>query len=104
MTAPATCQHQPIHLFEMMARLRIEAGVGALPRLGLRYVTAFHRCRTCAAKQDCCAWLDRRTAANFAPDFCPNAEILFELQSDQTGWNPVAFPTASAEAFHVARN
>ena len=72
------------HIYEMMARLGIEPGAGVLPQLSLRYATALHRCENCGSKRACQDWLDCAPAmVNFAPDFCMNADILFELQYDQ---------------------
>jgi hypothetical protein len=69
-----------MHIYEMMARLGIEPGAGVLPQLSLRYATALRRCENCR----CQDWLDYAPAmVNFAPDFCMNADILFELQYDQ---------------------
>ena len=73
----------PLQVFEMMERLGIEASAAILPRLSLRYATAFRRCRDCQSKECCQDWLDcAPTAIDFAPLFCTNAEILFELQND----------------------
>jgi hypothetical protein len=73
------------HIYEMMARLGIEPGAGVLPELSLRYATALSRCENCRSKKACQDWLDYAPAMiNFAPDFCMNADILFELQYDQT--------------------
>jgi len=71
-------------LFEMMERLGIDPGGGAVSALGLSYATALHRCEACPSKQTCRDWLDTmpRSVAN-APSFCPNADILCELQVDQ---------------------
>ena len=75
-----------LHIYAMMARLGIEPGAGVLPRLSLRYATAFRRCKECRSKKACQNWLDYAPAmVNFAPDFCLNADILFELQYDQPG-------------------
>jgi hypothetical protein len=72
------------HIYEMMARLGIEPGAGVLPQLSLRYATALRRCENCRSKRACQDWLDYAPAmVNFAPDFCSNADILFELQYDQ---------------------
>jgi hypothetical protein len=82
MTAPAT--EYSTHIYEMMARLGIEPGAGVLPQLSLRYATALRRCENCRSKKACQDWLDYAPAmVNFAPDFCMNADILFELQYDQ---------------------
>lgn len=70
--------------FEMMERLGIEPGGGVIPRLSLRYATALHRCKTCASRQACRAWLSCAPASeSSAPPFCPNNDILFELQFDE---------------------
>ena len=75
----------------MMQRLGIEPGEGILPRLSLSYATAFHRCEACPSKQACREWLDSmpRSVAS-APDFCPSADILFELRNNQPGRASVA--------------
>ena len=74
------------HIYEMMARLGLEPGAGVLPHLSLRYATAVHRCENCRSKKACQDWLDYAPAmVNFAPGFCMNADILFDLQYDQAG-------------------
>jgi len=84
MTAPA--QEYSLHIYEMMARLGINPGGGVLPRLSLRYATAVQRCENCRSKKVCQDWLDYAPAmVNFAPDFCMDTDILFELQCDQAG-------------------
>ena len=73
-------------VYEMMARLGIDPGEGVLPRLSMRYATALRRCENCRSKRACRDWLDYAPAmVNFAPDFCANADILFDLQCDQSG-------------------
>lgn len=94
METMATHEHS-VFLDEMMAKLGIglgtELGAEALPRVTLRYPTAFHRCEACPSKSACRQWLDRASgAASFAPRFCGNADILFELQCDQPGARRVA--------------
>ncbi|HEU0083311.1 MAG TPA: hypothetical protein VFQ87_10620, partial [Bradyrhizobium sp.] len=43
-----------------------------------------HGCETCGAKPVCHGWLVRQpVAVMFAPEFCPNAHILFKLEIDQ---------------------
>jgi hypothetical protein len=80
MAAPTGCDRHPTYICEMMERLGIEPGDGVVPRLSLSYVTAFHRCESCPSKQTCRQWLDNTPApVTFAPRFCPNADILFEL-------------------------
>ena len=93
MTVPAIHRHQPIQVYEMMERLGIEPSGGALPRLSLRYATAFQHCEACRYKNICRDWLDHAPASvSIAPHFCPDAEILFELQFDQPGLSSA--PTA----------
>ncbi len=89
MPSPATHARQTTYIIEMMERLGIEPGGGAVPRLGLSYTTAFHRCEACVAKPACREWIDTGPAsATFAPRFCPNADIFFELQVDLPGHHP----------------
>jgi hypothetical protein len=77
-----------IQLYEMMARLGIEPSGNALPRLSLRYATAIRRCEACTSKDACRNWLDQSPeTVSVAPKFCPDADILFELQLDQPGSN-----------------
>ena len=72
------------HIYEMMARFGIEPDGGVLPHLSLQYATALRRCQNCRSKKACQNWLNYAPAMiNFAPDFCVNADILFELQYDQ---------------------
>jgi hypothetical protein len=86
MAAPTVRKRQPIYMREMMECLGIEPGGGVVPSLGLSYATAFHRCEACPSKQACRDWLDSIPASVvFAPRFCPNAKIFFELQVDQPG-------------------
>ena len=70
----------------MMERLGIEAGGGVLPRLSLTYASALHRCEQCRTPDTCREWLKAAPKVlNFAPKFCPNDDIFFELQFDQPG-------------------
>ena len=86
MATAATQEHRPILLYEMMTRLGIEPSGSVLPRFSLRYATAIQRCEACPYKKACRAWLDHRPASvSLAPHFCPDADILFELQFDQPG-------------------
>jgi hypothetical protein len=82
----AVAHDYPLHIYEMMARLGIEPDAGVLPRLSLRYAAALRRCAACHSTSACRDWLDYAPAmVNFAPCFCQNADILFELQYDQPG-------------------
>ena len=88
--APLTAhERQPLYLYEMMNRLGIEPGGGVIPSLSLTYATALHHCEACQSAQACRDWLDGAPAlAAFAPRFCPNSNILFELKVDQPGAAP----------------
>ena len=84
MATSAIREHQAIHVFEMMERLRIEPSSSITPRSSLTYATAVHRCEDCSYHQTCRYWLDHAPAfITSAPQFCPDADILFELQFDQ---------------------
>jgi Family of unknown function (DUF6455) len=86
MAAPTAREHQPIYICEMMERLGIEPGSGVIPRLSLSFAVALRRCEACPSAQACRDWLDVMPASvTFAPRFCPNADIFFELQVDQPG-------------------
>ena len=82
----ARADEYSVHIYEMMARLGVDPSAGVLPRFSLRYATALQRCENCRSKKLCQDWLDYAPAmVNFAPDFCMDADILFELQCDQAG-------------------
>ena len=73
-----------IQLYEMMEKLGLEPTSGVLPQYSLRHATALHLCKACRRKKICRNWLDRAPPmVKLAPHFCPDAEILFELQYDQ---------------------
>lgn len=100
MAASVVSKRQPTHLAEMMERLGIEPGGGALPQFSLSYATAFRRCLACSAKEACRAWLDAMPQSMAAaPRFCPNADILFELRVNQVGIDRLYAQNHSA---HVA--
>ena len=80
----AICERQSTYIREMMERLGIELGGGVLPKFSLSYATALHRCESCPSKCACRKWLDSMSdSVSFAPPFCPNVDIFFELQVDQ---------------------
>jgi Family of unknown function (DUF6455) len=84
MKAPMLEYSLPI--YQMMARLGIDPAAGAVPQLSLRYAAALERCEACRSKKTCQDWLEcAPPMVNFAPDFCINADILFDLQYDQVG-------------------
>jgi hypothetical protein len=60
MGAPAA--DYSIEIYEMMARLGIEPGNGALPQFSLRYATALSRCEDCQCKKACRDWFRLRTS------------------------------------------
>jgi len=91
MSSPKEPVHQPTYVYEMMRRLGIEPGEGVVPRLSMAYMTAFHRCQTCPAKEACREWLDSMPhSVVTAPKFCPNDDILFELRISQPGHASIA--------------
>ena len=84
MAAAASDKRQSINLCRMMERLGVEPAGGIVSRWSLSYATALHRCQACPSQNACHAWLDDMpNAVSFAPRFCPNADILFEMQVDQ---------------------
>jgi hypothetical protein len=86
MAPSASRQDQLRNLYEMMERLGIEPGGGVVPRFSLTYATALHCCEACQFIQACREWLDSLPASvPFVPHFCPNTNILFELQVEQPG-------------------
>jgi hypothetical protein len=86
MAAPAARERQSIHIWEMMERLGIDPASGVAAPPNLSFATVFRRCETCSSERACRDWLDMMPASvAFAPRFCPNADIFFELQVDQPG-------------------
>lgn len=85
--APADrADYQPSHIREMMERLGVDPATGVLAYSELTFLTALHRCRNCPSKAECRTWLDTMPmSVAFAPTFCPNADLFFELQVDQPG-------------------
>lgn len=79
-------QRQPTPMREMMQRLGLDPGAGALPHWSLSYLTAQHRCEACVEKRACLAWLaDAPPLAALPPHFCSNADIFFEMQMEEPG-------------------
>ena len=86
MPASAVSQRQATYICEMMERLGLEPAAGAIPRLSLSHITAFHRCEACRANAICRAWLDHHPGPlTFAPRFCPNGDIFFEMKFNDPG-------------------
>ena len=82
MAAPA----KPTYLREMMDRLGVDPAGGVIAHSSLTYLTALHRCQACPSQRDCRAWLDSAPMSMaFAPRFCPNGDLLFELRHYQGG-------------------
>lgn len=103
MLAPGLCARQKAYVLDMMKCLGIEPEGGAIPRLGLSYLTLFRRCEACRSKKICREWLDRLAGeVHFAPRFCPNADIFFELKFDQAQHGQTAIPSDSTEASGIA--
>jgi len=83
---PALAQDKRLYLYEMMVHLGIDPAGGILPLLSARYAAASRRCRGCPSKAACRDWLDLAPPRmSFAPPFCVNADLLFELQYDEPG-------------------
>ena len=83
---PAARQTQMTYMREMMERLGLDPAEGVVPHYSLNYLTAAHRCAACTCKRACREWLNRTPGSvTFAPRFCPNADIFFELQFDHLG-------------------
>ena len=80
---PILRNREPTQICEMMECLGIDLGCAAVARLGLAYTTIFHRCETCPSKQACANGWIVRWGASFAPSFCPNTDILFEVAGEQ---------------------
>jgi hypothetical protein len=88
MAVPVPNRCHPLYLIELMERLGIEPSEGVIARLSLSYATAVRRCEACPSKQECRDWLDSAPqSVPFAPRFCPNNDILFELQVDRPSLN-----------------
>lgn len=82
----ADSKAEPVYLREMMEHLGIDPAGGVDAHTGLTYLTALHRCKACKSTAECRVWLDHAPAeAMFAPRFCPNNDLLFELQNNQGG-------------------
>jgi len=86
MPTAATPQPRPTHIVEMMERLGLDPGAGAIARLSLAHMTVVHRCQACPLKPKCGAWLEcHREPLTFAPAFCPSCDILFEMKASDPG-------------------
>ena len=89
MSSPITHQNQPTYILQMMQRLGIEPGDGAVAGLDLSYAAAVRRCESCGRKSECRAWFDKAPASPLlAPRFCPNSDVLFALKFDALSCNP----------------
>ncbi len=71
-----------VKLYVLMSHLGIEPGAGVVPQFAVAYSAAVRRCRACQANAACDAWLAEAAGRHF-PGFCPNADILSELQFDR---------------------
>jgi Family of unknown function (DUF6455) len=82
--SPTDAGNRAVYLYEMMEKLGLEPSSGVIPQYSLRYATALHLCKACRRKKICRDWLDQAPPiVKLAPHFCPDADILFELQYDQ---------------------
>ena len=74
------------YLFEMMQRLGVDPGRRSIAQSELTFLTALHQCQGCQSKQECRHFLESAPMSfAFAPAFCPNKDLLFEMQFDQAG-------------------
>jgi len=88
----ASQQNDSFYLPEMMNGLGIDPGRRVVAHSELTFLTAVHQCEACKAKGECRAWLDEAPMSfAFAPGFCPNKDVLFEMQFDQPGPVPDVF-------------
>lgn len=72
------------NVYKMMEHLGIESSGGVIPRLGFTYTSAVRTCQKCQSVRVCTEWLEAAHSTSVAPDFCPNADIFFELVME--GW------------------
>jgi hypothetical protein len=70
------------NVYKMMEQIGIELGGGVIPRFSLMYASAVRTCLKCESVDACSKWLGAASATSVAPDFCPNADIFFELEFD----------------------
>ncbi len=85
MAAPVS-ESQTTFIAELMRRLGIAPGESLPPQLSLIYAAAVERCEACQSRQACGEWLASMPQSLVsAPDFCPIAEILFDLRVNQPG-------------------
>src|ERR1700693_5756473 len=99
MAVPASQSRHPLYIVELMKRLGIDPSEGVDARLSRSYATAFHRCESCPAKQECRDWLDRAPqSVTSAPRFCPNSDLMFEQQVNQPSLNRAPSPTEPEKA------
>lgn len=57
--ASTSTDGQSARIFEMMERLGIEPDGAVVPRLSLRYATAFRGCHSCPSTRICREWLEQ---------------------------------------------
>jgi len=80
MLTSTALEYRTTHASRVMECLGIEPGGGVLPRLSLLYTTALRRCQSCPSTKACREWLGRAPMIASPPSFCPNSDILLELQ------------------------
>lgn len=73
------CDLHHTNVYKMMKHLGIELGGGVIPRFGLMYASAVRTCQKCESVHACTKWLGAAPSISVAPEFCPNADIFFEL-------------------------
>jgi hypothetical protein len=74
----------------MLERLGIDECGGVIPRFGLMYASAVRSCQKCTSAHACTKWIDVASSNSIAPDFCPIADIFFELVLEGPSVPPAA--------------
>jgi len=73
----------------MMDRLGIDSGCRVAPRFGLTFACALRTCGSCPTPEACAQWLAREPGRLAGPpDFCPLADLLWELVCDRAIGRP----------------
>ena len=73
-------ERQATRMHEMMDRLSVDGAALAREGQGHAYAEARKRCLTCGTSDQCLRWLDNRTLASEAPEFCPNVRLFEQFK------------------------
>ena len=92
MVSPALPECHRTYICEMMECLGYRAGRRCRAASKLKLHDRVPPVRSLPSKQACRTWLDELPQlVTFAPRFCPNGDILFELQVNQPSLNRCVF-------------